>query len=179
MSVTSSQSAQPRFGVMAGKVGRRMQAHPARVLVCNAFLVNAFGDGSRLGPSWPSNGREGIFRALPPYRIIPFVKTYTIRSLCNSYDHIDDVSRCSSIATLHRYCHPSQAGAPGRGRFSATANQTLRCTTSTPKMRCSRRADTHSGFACYSCSRFTTRSLYAMRAQTSRRGSPMCTVMQR
>ena len=66
----------------------------------------------------------------------------------------------------------------GRGRFSATANQTLRCTTSTPKMRCSRRPDTHSGFACYSCSRFTTRSLYAMRAQTSRRGSPMCTVMQ-
>ena len=38
---------------MAGKVGRRMQDYPAGV--CNAFLVNAFGDGSRLRPSWPSN----------------------------------------------------------------------------------------------------------------------------
>lgn len=109
MSVTSSQSAQWRFGVMAGKVGRRMQAHPARVLVCNAFLVNAFGDGSRLGPSWPSNGQEGISRALHPYRIILLVKTYTIRDLCNSYDHIVDVCRCSSVATLRRYCHPGQA----------------------------------------------------------------------
>ena len=30
-----------------------MQDYPAGV--CNAFLVNAFGDGSRLRPSWPSN----------------------------------------------------------------------------------------------------------------------------
>ena len=54
----------------AGKVGRRMQAHPARVPVCNAFLVHAFGDASRLDPSWPSNGWDGLFKALLLYRSI-------------------------------------------------------------------------------------------------------------
>ena len=62
----------------AGKVGRRMQAHPARVPVCpcarvpvcNAFLVNAFGDASRLDPSWPSNDGEGMLIALLAHRII-------------------------------------------------------------------------------------------------------------
>jgi hypothetical protein len=61
VSVTSSQCAQSRcVGGWESWYCRRMQAHPARVPVCNAILVNAFGDASRLDPSWPSNDWEGM-----------------------------------------------------------------------------------------------------------------------
>ena len=169
---------------MCWRLGKLVGVRRLTLLVCSCAIHFrsmrlAMHQGyARVGPATMEKAcSKHFFHAAPS----PIVKTYTtivssiLTSILTNYAHARRSPHCLAITAPAK---PALLADP-LPRFIVAANQTARCTTSTPSMRCSRRTDTDSRFACCSRLRLTTRGLHAMRAQTSRRGSRMFTRRQR